>query len=228
MSERPSSKSAFASALAAAALEIGALRLQPDNPFTWASGYRMPIYNDNRLFLFHPRHRDLILNAFVHILEEEGIDPDIVSGIPTAGIPWGMSLADRLNKPFIYVRSESKDHGKKKKVEGLDDLQRLKGARVLVTEDLVSTGKSSMESIQQLLDLGADVPACLSIFSYALPKAAALFADAGIPQLNILDFPSLLDSLRKNGPFSQDQLNMLASWNADPFAWGENNGFPKV
>ena len=213
--------------LALAAVDVKAIRLQPDNPFTWASGYRMPIYNDNRLFLAYPDYRSLIINAFAFMLEQGEFKCDYIAGIPTAGLPWGAILADRVKKPFIYARKDTKDHGKKKQIEGVDNLDDLKGKNVLVVEDLISTGKSSLESIEVIESTGAKVPACLSIFTYAFPSAKEAFEKKGIHPVSILSFPELLNILAHEKYFNETQIETLRSWNAAAFEWGEKHGFPK-
>ncbi len=214
--------------LAEAALKIQAIRLSPDSPFTWASGYRMPVYNDNRLLLAHPEFRDIVLRAMTFVVKQAELNCDFIAGIPTAGLPWGAMLADRMVKPFLYARKDAKDHGRRRQVEGVDDPAELKGKRILVVEDLISTGRSSMESIEVFRSFGAELPACISIFSYGFPEAADAFTAKQILPLSILDFPELMNIMEENRTFSAEQLTLLRSWNSDPFAWGEKHGFPKV
>lgn len=141
----------YAALLAEKALENGAIRLSPDNPFTWASGYRMPIYNDNRQFLADWKSRAMIADAFADMLQAEGYDPANIAGTSTAGIPHATTLADRLHKSLSYVRSSSKDHGLHQRIEGLDASGSYHHAKVLLVEDLVSTGGSSVEAVRSIV-----------------------------------------------------------------------------
>src|SRR3989344_682712 len=145
---RMSSPTDYASRIARAGLEIGAIKLRPDDPFQWASGYRMPIYNDNRQFLFFPRHRRLIIEGFEGILQQRrDISFKIIAGTSTAGIPWGTLLAGELTCPFVYVRDKPKDHGLRNQIEGIGAEKDLEGRTVLLIEDLISTGESSARAV---------------------------------------------------------------------------------
>ena len=142
----------FGREIAKAGLEIKAIKLRPDDPFTWASGYRMPIYNDNRMFLFYPEHRKLIIDELQYIILNEQISFDIIAGTSTAGIPHGMALANRLNCPFIYVRDKPKDHGLRNQIEGIDAESDLGDYHVVLIEDLISTGRNSARAVQAIRD----------------------------------------------------------------------------
>lgn len=152
-------------------LKLGAVTLRPSRPFLWTSGIRSPIYCDNRLLLSYPQGRNEIITAFLNLIRSEKISFDAVAGIATAGIPYAAILADRLKKPMLYVRASPKAHGKANQVEGHFE----KGARVLVIEDLVSTGQSSLAAVQALKDAGAEVVDCLAIFSYGFSFAINAF-----------------------------------------------------
>ncbi|NNM05238.1 MAG: orotate phosphoribosyltransferase [Gemmatimonadetes bacterium] len=211
-------------------LEIGAIKLNPDNPFQWASGYRMPIYNDNRMFLFHPEMRRTIARGLADIIEDRGIDPEVVAGTATAGIPHGALLADLLSLPYIYIRDKPKGHGLKNRIEGLDADSDLEGRSVVVIEDLISTGGSSARAVEAVREADGSCDWCLSIFGYGLEKAAEQFENLDPPCsfASLLTFPVLLERAEAGGFLSSDQIALLADWRVDPFGWGEKNGFPKA
>lgn len=211
-------------------LRIGAIKLNPDDPFRWASGYRMPIYNDNRMFLFHPEARRTIARGLADIVEEEGIAPEVVAGTATAGIPHGALLADLLDLPYIYIRDKPKAHGLKNRIEGLDADSDLGGRKVVVIEDLISTGGSSARAVEAVREANGIANWCLSIFSYGLDKADEQFAalDPPCAFTSLLTFPLLLDVARTGGLLSDEQIAVLDEWRQDPFGWGEAHGFPKV
>ncbi|MEZ4909114.1 MAG: orotate phosphoribosyltransferase [Saprospiraceae bacterium] len=151
-------------------LQINAIQINIQNLFVWASGIKSPIYCDNRIALSYPEVRNLILEGFINA--SNNIDNyDVIAGVATAGIPWGALLADKLNKPFIYIRSQSKDHGKKNKIEG----ELKKGSKVLVIEDLISTGGSSIKAVESIRELDCEVIAVLAIFQYNLHQAKINF-----------------------------------------------------
>jgi len=216
--------------IAEAGLNIGAIKLNPDDPFQWASGYRMPIYNDNRMFLFYPDTRKTIVGGLARIIEEEGISFDVVAGTATAGIPHGTLLADLLGRPFIYIRDKPKSHGLKNRIEGIDAESDLEGRRAIVVEDLISTGGSSAKAVEAVREANGLCGWCLSIFSYGLDRAAGQFAalDPPCEVRSLLTFDVLLDVARAGGYLSEEQIALLAEWREDPFGWGEKHGFPKV
>lgn len=215
----------IAKKIAEYALQIKAIKLQPKKPFTWASGYRMPIYNDNRLSLFYPEFRELIVDGFVNIIKENNIQLDIVAGTPTAGIPHGVLLANKLNLPFIYPRKSRKDHGLKNKIEGIKNKNQLEGKNVLLIEDLISTGKSSVEAVNILKENGAEVNYCLSIFTYGFEKANEYFNKNNCKYCSILTFEKLISISEKNKYFSNEEIKVLQSWQDDPFGWQDKYGF---
>ena len=216
--------------IAEAGLSIGAIKLAPDNPFQWASGYRMPVYNDNRMFLFYPDIRKTIVRGLVGIIEEEGISLDVVAGTATAGIPHGTLLADLLGRPFIYIRDKPKSHGLRNRIEGIDAESDLEGRRAIVVEDLISTGGSSAKAVEAVREASGVCGWCLSIFSYGLDRAAEQFAalDPPCEVRSLLTFDVLLDVARTGSYLSDEQLSLLTEWREDPFGWGEKHGFPKV
>jgi orotate phosphoribosyltransferase len=197
-------------------LEVGAVKLQPHDPFTWASGLRSPIYCDNRVLLSHPAIRTQVveaLGAAAGAIENlEG-----VAGVATAGIPHGALLADRLGLPFIYVRSSAKEHGRRNQIEG-----RLEpGHRYLVVEDLISTGGSSLQAVEVLRAAGAEVAAVVAIFTYRFPSAERAFERAAVPLLTLSDYPTLLEEARADGQLTAEDVAALTDWSEDPRAWSD-------
>jgi orotate phosphoribosyltransferase len=215
--------------IAKVSLEIGSIKLRPGDPFTWASGYRMPIYNDNRMLLFYPEYRKLVIKGFKKIIKKENIECDVVAGTSTAGIPHAAILAELLKKPMIYIRDKPKDHGLKNQIEGLDADKDLDGKKVIVIEDLISTGGSSAKAVQAVRDAKGEVKYCLSIFSYGLLEANNAFNELKeeTKVISILTYDVLL-KVAKTNYLTSDQIKLLVDWRKDPFNWGEKNGFPKV
>ncbi len=216
--------------IAKVSLKIGSIKLRPDNPFTWASGYRMPIYNDNRMLLFYPEYRKLISKGFRQIIKKENIECDVIAGTSTAGIPHAVILADLLKKPMIYIRDKPKDHGLRNQIEGLDADKDLDGKKVIVIEDLISTGGSSAKAVQAVRDAKGEVEYCLSIFSYGLAEANNAFNELKeeTKVRSILTYDVLLKVAKETNYLTVDQIKLLAAWKKDPFNWGTKNGFPKV
>ncbi len=190
----------------------------------------MPIYNDNRMFLFHPEARRWIADGLAELIRERDIAPEVVAGTATAGIPHGALLADRLSLPFIYVRDKPKAHGLKNRIEGLDADADLDRRSVVVIEDLISTGGSSARAVEAVREAQGVSDWCLSIFSYGLERAAACFEalDPPCQYVSLLTFPVLLEVAEAGGFLTGDQIALLAEWREDPFGWGEKHGFPKV
>ena len=192
-------------------LDIGAVLLRPEVPFTWASGLRSPVYCDNRLTLAHPAVRRDICDGFAEILDERGWEPQTIAGTATAGIPHAAWLADRLRLPMAYVRTKPKAHGRGNQIEGGD----CAGRRVVVIEDLVSTGGSSVKVVEVLRAAGAEVAAVLAIFSYGLPAAADAFARADVPLHTLTTFAALLAVAEAQGTLSPAALATLRRWHRD-------------
>lgn len=216
--------------IAKAGLEIKAIKLRPNDPFTWASGFRMPIYNDNRMFLFQSEHRAMFAESFRDYLKSESIGYDVIAGTSTAGIPPATTLADLTGKPLIYVRDKPKGHGLKNQIEGIDAESDLQGRRVVLIEDLISTGGSSAAAVQAIRDANGECNHCLSIFNYGLDKADEVFGNLK-PKCNVgslLTYDTLLEVAKETGYIDGQQTKMLSKWRADPFGWGEKHGFPKV
>jgi orotate phosphoribosyltransferase len=195
-------------------LEIEAVKLNPDNPFTWASGIASPIYCDNRTALSYPKVRTFIKEALAEASVSFG-DFDVVAGVATAGIAHGALLADKLEKPFIYVRSSAKEHGRKNLIEG----EVKAGSRVLVIEDLISTGGSCIKVIDALHDAGCEVVGVLAIFQYGFEKAKTAFETIGIPLKTLCSYDVLLEEAIKTGYVQAYQLKTLQQWRENPEGW---------
>ena len=215
--------------LAEAALKLGAIKLRVETPFTWASGYRMPIYNDNRQFLAVPEYRKLICKAFCEMIEvlELG-DADNIAGTSTAGIPHATSLADALDKPMTYVRSSAKDHGMGNQIEGLGDGS-YHGKKVVLIEDLISTGSSSIKALEAIRRADGECNTCLAIFTYGLDKAAQAFdnLDPKCELHAILEYDTMIKTAARTGYIDEKSAESLKAWRKSPFTWGEERGFPK-
>jgi Orotate phosphoribosyltransferase len=216
--------------LAKAAFELGAIRLNTKNPFTWASGYRMPIYNDNRQFLARASHRALICDAFADMTEALRFDICNIAGTATAGIPHATTLADRLQKPLSYVRSASKDHGLGHQIEGLGQSGSYEGQNVLLIEDLISTGSSSIKAVDAIVNADGKCPYCLAIFTYGLDKGVEAFAalNPECTPYSILSYPVMLETALSVGYIGKEEWKALNEWRESPFTWGEDRGFKKV
>jgi len=212
------------------ALEIGAIKIRPTDPFTWASGYKMPIYNDNRMLLALPGTRSMVVAGLSKLLKNEGIQPQVIAGTATAGIPWGAMLAYDLELPFAYIRDKPKDHGLKNRIEGMDSDKDFNNAKVIVVEDLISTGGSSANAVQAAQEAKGNVYSCLSIFNYGFPEAQQLFANLTPPVMvqSLITYPRLLEEAVKVNYLKPDQIEMLKDWSKSPLEWGAKNGFPKV
>lgn len=209
--------------IALKAFEIGAIKLSPEKPFTWASGYKMPIYNDNRRLLAFPEMRMLICKAFCEIMEAVNFKPNWIAGVATGGIPHGTTLADALALPFAYVRSSNKDHGLQNQVEGLGNEADFQGKNVAVIEDLISTGGSSIKAIEAIRSKQGKSPYCFAIFSYGLDKSLRAFAEMSpeCTAITILDYHIMLETALENKLIDDKQKKALHEWREDPFNWWE-------
>jgi orotate phosphoribosyltransferase len=195
-------------------LQINAVKLSPQNPFTWASGIKSPIYCDNRITLSYPSVRDFIIQAFVEKAQE--FEPfDIVAGVATAGIPHGALIADRMKKPFIYIREKAKSHGRQNQIEGVVT----EGARVLVIEDLISTGGSSIKAVEAAREAGCVVVGVLAIFSYGFEKAQKVFSEANCPFDTLSNYDILITQAIENQYVKSEELKTLQSWRLSPETW---------
>lgn len=210
----------LANRVAAALLKIEAVVLRPDRPFTWTSGIKAPIYCDNRLTISYPEVRDMIAEGFVELLREHFPDVEVLAGAATGGIPHAAFVAQKLNLPMIYVRDKAKGHGKENMIEGL-----LKpGQKVVVIEDLISTGGSSIKVAQAVNGAGGRTLGVLAIFSYQLDRAAKAFAEAGIPLRTLSGYEALLEEAVRSGAIREDQLELLRRWRSDPEGYGVQPG----
>ncbi|MBK7870251.1 MAG: orotate phosphoribosyltransferase [Saprospiraceae bacterium] len=197
-------------------LQINAIKLSPQKPFTWASGLKSPIYCDNRLISSYPEVRKVVVNGFIE--KAKAFEPfDMVAGIATGGIPYGALLADRLDLPFVYVRSKAKEHGRQNLVEG----ELSSNARVLVIEDLISTGGSSLAAVEAIRAEGGQVIGVLAVFTYGFEQANKAFQAAGCPLDTLTNYPVLLEEALKTNYIQANELATLQEWRQDPKAWSE-------
>lgn len=198
-------------------LQIKAVKLQPDKPFTWASGWKSPIYCDNRLTLSHPSIRTYIRQQMVAMIQEEFGAVSCIAGVATAGIPQGVLIAQELGMPFLYVRSKPKEHGTGNLVEG--ELHR--GQRIVVVEDLISTGKSSLQAVDALRDAGGDVAGLAAIFTYGLDEATENFKKARCRFATLSNYAALIKYAAQNQYVTEDQIEILQQWRENPVVWGK-------
>ena len=206
--------------LAAELLSIGAVTFEPGRPYTWASGLRSPVYCDNRLTISYPDIRSLITDGFAGIIERESYHPDVIAGTATAGIPHAAWLAGRLDLPMVYVRSAPKGHGKGRRTEGRLN----EGSTVVLVEDLVSTGMSSLDAVGALREEGARVVAVVAVFSYGLPASKRAFDAAGIPLHALTSFSALLAAARESGRIDEEETKEVEAWQSDPEGWSQRIG----
>ena len=206
-----------AEAIAEKLLQINAVKLNTDQPFTWASGWKSPIYCDNRRALGYPYVRDFIKSELCAVIFEHFAGADAIAGVATAGISWGAMAADQLKLPFMYVRPKPKEHGMGNQIEGFYE----KGRKVLVIEDLISTGKSSLEVCKVLQAAEMDVVGMVSIFTYGFAVADKVFTDAGIPYRSLTNYETLISLAIEKGIVSADQQKTLLNWRTDPANWSE-------
>jgi orotate phosphoribosyltransferase len=203
-------------------LDKRAVTLRPDNPYTYASGIRSPIYCDNRLLAAYPLARKKIVAAFLDTLAKT--DFDIIAGTSTAGIMWAAWIADRLEKPVCYVRGEQKKHGKQNQIEGAT----VAGKKVVVIEDLISTGGSSFEAVKAVRDNGGKVNDVVAIFTYGFAKAKALFDEGQCKVHALTDFQELPNAAKENSYITEQELRIVLEWNKAPAEWGPRHGFPNA
>lgn len=204
-------------AVAEKLLQINAIKLSPQQPFTWASGWKSPIYCDNRRVLSFPFVRDFIKSEMCNVVFEQFSKADILAGVATAGIPWGAMVADQLKLPFIYVRPKPKEHGLGNQIEGFYE----KGKKVLLIEDLISTGKSSLEVAEVLRKAEVDVVGMVSIFTYGFDVATRAFKNADIEYRSLTNYPTLIDLAVEKGIVTSEEQNTLLNWRQDPANWNQ-------
>ncbi len=198
-------------------LSIKAIKLQPNDPFTWASGWKSPIYCDNRLSLSFPDVREKITKHLAAAIQENFDSPDAISGVATAGLPQGALISAKLGLPFSYVRSKAKGHGLGNQIEGKVD----PGSRVVVVEDLISTGGSSLEAVEALRAVGVEVLGIVSIFSYGFNVATDNLASHKVNLVHLSDYDTLLDLALEKGQIDEDHKALLAQWKSSPQTWGK-------
>lgn len=202
--------------IAAALLEIEAVSLQPETPFTWSSGLKSPIYCDNRLTLSYPDVRRKVAEGLKNLIVEHFLDADVIAGTATAGIPHAAWVSELLNLPMSYVRSKAKGHGKGNQIEG----RVTKGQKVVVVEDLISTGGSVIEAVQALREAGCEVLGVVAIFTYELEKGEQQLKEAGISAYSLTDFTTLSNLAEEKGLISKGNLESLSEWRKSPSEWG--------
>jgi orotate phosphoribosyltransferase len=198
-------------------LEIEAVSLKPNEPFTWASGLKSPIYCDNRLTLSFPKVRKEIAEGLKELIIEKFPNVELVAGTATAGIPHAAWVSELLDLPMCYVRSKAKGHGKGNQIEG----KALKGQRVVVIEDLISTGGSVITAVEALREAGCDVAGVVSIFTYELEKGKELLQAAGIQAYSLTDFSTLVEVAETKGYIREEDMDSLSEWKKDPAQWGK-------
>ncbi|MFI3299664.1 MAG: orotate phosphoribosyltransferase [Rikenellaceae bacterium] len=196
-------------------LQINAIKLSPANPFTWASGWKSPIYCDNRRALSFVEARREVYTAFAKIINEKYPEAEVVAGVATGAIAWGLGAADELKKPFIYVRSASKGHGLENQVEGYYQ----KGQKVVVVEDLVSTGGSSLKAVEALRNAGCEVVGMVAIFTYGFKVAEDNFKAAGVELTTLSNYNTLIDVAVESNYVTADQVETLGEWRKSPSDW---------
>ena len=196
-------------------LQIKAIKLQPTKPFTWASGWKSPIYCDNRLTLSYPKVRTFIRQELVNLITDKFEKPDVIAGVATGGIAVGALVAQELGLPFVYVRSEAKGHGMQNQVEGYFE----KGQKVVVIEDLISTGGSSVKAIDALKEAGLEVKGLIAVFTYGFSMAEKAFKKADCPFLTLTSYDVLIKQALKQEYIQEADLASLKEWKKNPDVW---------
>lgn len=202
--------------IAADLLNIGAVALRPDEPFTWTSGIQSPIYCDNRLTMAYPEVRERIAEGFAELIRSRYPETEVIAGTATAGIPHAAWVAQKLNLPMAYIRDKAKGHGKQNQIEGLIK----EGQKVVVIEDLISTGGSSLKAALAVREAGAEPLAVLAIFSYQLDRAVSAFAEENVPLATLSNYTALMQTALELGTIQENQVELLKSWREDPSSFG--------
>ena len=198
-------------------MDIEAIKLQPNDPFTWASGWKSPIYTDNRKTLSFPRVRSFVKLALCNVIQEQFPEAEAVAGVATGAIAQGALVADELGLPYCYVRPKPKDHGMGNQAEG--ELE--KGTKVVVVEDLISTGGSSMKAVEALRQYGAEVIGRVASFTYGFPVAEEAFKAAGVKLITLSNYEAVIEEAANTGYIKEDEKAVLAEWRKDPSVWGK-------
>jgi orotate phosphoribosyltransferase len=204
-------KKNFASQL----LEVKAIKLQPNNPFTWASGWKSPFYCDNRKTLSFPRLRSFVKLELCHLIQAEFPEAEAVAGVATGAIAQGALVADQLGLPFCYVRSKAKDHGMQNLIEG----EVKAGAKVVVVEDLISTGGSSLKAVEALRQAGVEVVGMVASYTYGFPVAEEAFREAGVRLVTLTDYEAVVEQAAQTGYIKEEDKAVLAEWRKSPSTW---------
>ncbi|WP_262733165.1 orotate phosphoribosyltransferase [Gaetbulibacter sp. NE] len=199
-------------------LQVNAIKLSPEEPFTWASGWKSPIYCDNRIVLSYPQIRNYIRETMAKQIEKQYGKPDVIAGVATGAIGIGILVAEYLGLPFVYVRPEAKSHGRKNQIEG--HLEH--GQNVVVVEDLISTGKSSLNAVAALKEAGANVKGMIAIFTYGFNVSKESFEAEDLTLHTLSNYESLLDQALETNYITKKQQDLLAQWNANPSEWNAN------
>jgi len=209
-------KEPLAALVARLLLQINAIKVQPSNPFTWASGWKSPIYCDNRKILSFPEARRFVRDRFYEVISARFPDAEVIAGVATGAIAHGVLVAEKMGLPFIYVRSEAKNHGLENLIEGVLE----KGQKVVVVEDLVSTGNSSLKAAMAVKSQGGNVLGMAAIFTYEFDKAALQFADSGIDLITLSCYSALIEEALAQGTITEHELHLLKQWRLNPSEWG--------
>ncbi|MCI5817312.1 MAG: orotate phosphoribosyltransferase [Prevotella sp.] len=202
-------------AFAAKLLDVKAIKLQPNAPFTWASGWKSPFYCDNRKVLSFPELRTYVKLELTHAVLEYFSNAEVVAGVATGAIAQGALVADALGLPFVYVRSKAKDHGMGNLIEG----ELSKGAKVVVVEDLISTGGSSLKAVEAIRQAGAEVIGMVASYTYGFPVAEKAFADAGVKLVTLTDYDHVVEEALETNYISDADIELLHEWRKDPANW---------
>jgi orotate phosphoribosyltransferase len=197
-------------------MDIKAIKLQPNDPFTWASGWKSPIYTDNRKTLGHPSLRSFVKLELCHVIQENFPEADAVAGVATGAIAQGALVAEELGLPYCYVRPKPKDHGMGNQVEG----EIKKGSKVIVVEDLISTGGSSLKAVAALREYGVEVIGMVASFTYGFPVAEEAFREANVKLITLSDYNAVVEQAAETGYIEEEEKAVLAEWRKDPSVWG--------
>ena len=198
-------------------MDIKAIKLQPNEPFTWASGWKSPIYTDNRKTLGHPSLRSFVKLELCHVIQENFPEADAVAGVATGAIAQGALVAEELSLPYCYVRPKPKDHGMGNQVEG----EIKKGSKVIVVEDLISTGGSCLKAVAALREYGVEVIGMVASFTYGFPVAEEAFREAGVKLITLSDYNAVVEQAAETGYIKEEEKAVLAEWRKDPSVWGK-------
>ena len=196
-------------------LKLEAIKINPLNPYIWSSGWKSPIYCDNRIILSDQNSRDLIANNFVEIIKNQYSEVDVIAGVATGAIGMGMLIAQKLNLPFIYVRPEAKKHGRRNQIEG----KVLENQKIVVIEDLISTGKSSLNAVKALREFGLNVQGMIAIFTYGFEISEHNFKEAQVELYTLSDYSYIIKKALEINYISEQDLTILRKWNKSPEKW---------